>query len=1182
MRQARAFWLCLLCLAVPAGLLAQGVQATMTGRVTDSTGAVIPNVRVEVKNTETNQITPVVTDAVGVYTAPFLRPGAYSVSVEAPGFKTFTRGGLVLNVNATVAVDITLEVGAQSDKITVTEETPLLKTAKADRGSLIDRERVAELPLNGRNPFMLAKMVAGVNYNGNILFERPFDNGAIARWSINGGLYQNNDFLLDGAPNNAQAGTNNIAYVPPVDAVQEFKIQTNSYDAQYGKTSGGITNVSLKSGTNALHGTVYEFARRKAWDANSFQNNAQGLPKDEHYLDQFGWEVDGPFYIPKLYDGRNKSFFLFLYEGYREGTPRPQLLSTPAPEFVQGDFSKLVSAQGKPIVIYDPGTGRDVNGTWVRNPFAGNVIPGNRISPIGQKLLGFYPKPNTTTPGQDYSQSNFFFSGPLALDKDNFYNVVVKLDHQFGQKHHVFFRAGSNDRTEMGYDGGNGIPGPGQSGSLPEKRINDAYVLDWVGVLTPRTVFNARVSFARYLAEDRGDLNKGFDLTSLGFPAATVSQLNGGAYFGRYGVSDYQSMGQYPTGDITNTWAFAPSVNHNRRGHSLKAGADLRWIQYISYNYGYPFYLSFDRGWSQRDYTAGDALSGNSIATMLLGTPSGGYSDFNSIPTYLYKYFAPYVQDDWRVSRKLTLNLGLRWDLNIPANERFNRLNRGFDSNVVNPVDKMIDRTAFPNFPTLKGSLLFAGVNGQPPQAADTYRKAIQPRVGFAYQITSKLVVRGGWGRYYMNPSNSYLQNYGFSYSTPMVTTLDGGRTGIPNLIANPFPNGIKLPPGASLGALSYLGSGFNYVNPDFRLPYVNQFSLGFQYELPWHTKVEVSYVGNRGNDEQTSASLNYYSADLRKQCNLMEGGNPLYCDQRVPNPFYQLAPFAGTTNYSSSTIGRTSLWNPYPEFGSLTTQMRNDGKTWYNSLQVVYETRMKGGLNLMANYTLSKMMYRSGFNDIQNGVLQQGIYQWDRPHSLNIATVYALPFGPGKHWLNSSHGFWSRLVGGWQNTVMFQYQSGWPQAMPNGLYLKPAEIQNIDWSAPTIRGFSPCVAKWNDNNTITLQSFSVAAGCTDYNFLIAPRYTPSRFTPNYDSRLRTHALPLADVSLNKSTRITEKTTLQFRAEAFNVTNTFWLGLQQFNSSLTSSTFGTINKGGVSFGNGNQPRYFQLAVKFLW
>src|SRR5438105_571189 len=352
----------LFCLCVPAGLLAQGVEATLRGLVADSSGAAVPGARVEVKNTGTNRVTATVTDSAGQYAAPFLQPGTYSVTVEASGFKKFVREGLILSVGATVAVDMALEVGAVTEQLTVTAESPLLDTAKADRGTLVDQKTVAEMPLNGRNPLMLAKIAAGVNFNGTVIYQRPFDNGAIAQWTINGGLYQSNEFLLDGAPNNAQAGSNNIAYVPPVDAVQEFKIQTNSYDEQYGHTSGGIVNVSLKSGTNAVHGTAYEFARRKAWDANSFQNNAVGAPKGEHYLDQYGGQIGGPVYIPKLYNGRNKSFFMFDYERYRENTPRPFTLSVPAPEFSTGDFSKLVNGVGQQIVIYDPATGKDVNG----------------------------------------------------------------------------------------------------------------------------------------------------------------------------------------------------------------------------------------------------------------------------------------------------------------------------------------------------------------------------------------------------------------------------------------------------------------------------------------------------------------------------------------------------------------------------------------------------------------------------------------------------------------------------------------------------------------------------------------------------------------------------------------------------------------------------------------------------
>jgi hypothetical protein len=1143
----------------------------------------VPNVTVSVKNVDTNQVTQALSDRGGEYNAPFLAPGRYSATVEAPGFKKLVRDNLVLNIAQTMTLDLTLDVGGVTEQVTVTAEAPLLETSKADRGGVIDRERVHELPLNGRNPFMLAKLVGGVNFNGQIIWERPFDNGAIANWSVNGGRASTNEFLLDGAPNNSQAGSNNIAYVPPVDSVQEFKIQTNSYDSQYGHTGGGIINVSLKSGTNQLHGAVYEFARRKGWDANSFQNNAQRLPKDAHYLDQFGWQVEGPILIPKIYDGRNKSFFMFNYEGYREGTPRPQTLSVPAKEFLGGDFSKNVDGQGRLITVYDPRSGRDVNGVWTRDPFAGNLIPNDRINPIAKNILGYFPAPNVHTAGDDYTVNNYFFSGPDALDKDRFYNLVIKFDQQFGSKHHLFFRHGSNDRTQMAFDNSNAIVGPGARGSLPEKRINDAYVLDWVGIMTPRTVANVRISFARYLDQDRGDQNQGFDPAKLGFPTSLTSQLPGGAFFGVYAISDYQTLGQYPTGSITNTVSLAPNLSRTAGAHALKAGIDMRWIQYITTSLGNPLNLSTNRGATQRDYNRGDGLSGNSAASFLLGTLSSGSSDLNLLPTYLYRYYAPWVQDDWRFSRRLTLNLGLRWDFNVPANERYNRLNRGFDLNLTNPVDQMIDRARFPGFPTVHGGLLFAGVNGQPRNAANTYMKAVQPRFGFAYQLNSKLVMRGGWGRYYSNPSNSYLQSVGFNNSTSVVTSLDGGRTPILNLLSNPFPTGLQPPPGSSLGPLTFLGRAISFVNPDFVLPHVDQFSFGFQYELLGHSKIEASYVGSRSGDLQSSTNINTYDLAFRKQCNLMEGGNPLFCDQLLPNPYAGLAPFAGTSLFSNATISRATLANPYTAFGGLTQQMRNDGKVWYNSLQLTYEVRLRGDLNVLANYTLSKAIDQDGsFNDYQNRVLQRSVSQYDRPHNLTVASVYNLPFGKDKRFLHSSNGLVSRLVGGWQNTVTFTYTSGLPWSLPsNVLYVKDATMHNIDWSAPIVKGVTPCVAQWNDNGSITMQPASVTAGCTDYNFLIAPRYAP-RFTPLRDPRLRMNSPPSADVSLNKTTVITERMRLQFRAEAFNVTNTYWFGRQQFNSTATSSAFGTLNKASIAFTNTNQPRYVQLGLKFLW
>jgi len=1158
----------------------QEFRATMTGRVTDTTSSVVPNAVVQVKNVGTNEVAATNTDNQGNYTVPFLRPGTYSVSVEVAGFKKFTRDGLVLNVGQTAAVNISLEVGAVTESVTVTAATPLLETAKADRGGVVDSLRVREIPLNARNPFMLSMMVAGVQYNGNAIYQRPFDNGAIAEWTINGSTSRSNEFLLDGVPNNAQAGGNNIALVPPVDAVEEFKIQTNSYDAQFGHTGGGIVNVSLRSGTNAFHGVAWEFARRNAWDANSFQNNAARAPRAGHFLDQYGFQVEGPIYFPKLYDGRNRSFFMMTLEDYHEGTPNPLNLSVAAPEFRTGDFSRLVDGRGQPIAIYDPTTGVQVGSEWRRTAFAGNRIPQNRINPIASKILNFMPQPNQTTPGQEYSTLNFFVAGGDNIAKDDFYNLALKFDQNIGDKHRIFFRHASNDRTETRNT--NGIKeGPGQDGQHPLKRVNDAYVLDWVTTLSPTLILNVRTSFSRYIEGSRGDGNIGFDKTTLGFPASLVRQLPAGPFFGRYDFTGYLSLGRHFGFNYTNTFSMHPTVTKIWRGHSIKTGVDMRWIQYLTQNAGNPLVLSANRNFTQREFNRGDALSGNSIATWLLGTPTGGSVDYNLFPTHLYKYFSPYVQDDWKVTPRLTLNLGLRWDFNVSANERYDRLNRSFEPGVVNPADRLVDRRQFPTLPQLTGGLLFAGVGGVPRTSADLDQNNIQPRIGVAYQWRDKWVFRAGWGRTYLNPNNDYLQTNGFSQSTPYISSNDGGRTAISNRINDPFSDGVILPPGNTLGLATFLGRGFNFVNPRFGIPYVNQFSAGFQFELPNQSKVEVSYVGSRTKRMQDSLAFNEMDAAFRRRCNLMEAGSPFFCDERIPNPFQNLAPFTGTNHFTDTTLSRSQMARPRPHFTGLTEVTRNDGEMWYNSMQVVFETRSKAGINLLGTYTLSKQVRREGYLDVQNVVMQQGLTQWDRPHRLTAAIIYQLPFGQGKRLANTSHRVWNRLVSGWEATTFTIYQSGRPWDMPGNVLPLKEGMVTPDWSAPRPYGVRPCVQRWNDNGSITPQAYSVSQGCTDYNFLISPRFSP-RFTPFRDGRVRLHSRPLFDVSLNKTTQITENTKIQFRAESFNVTNTYLFYAGGFVNNPEDANFGNVNKATVGFGSTTFPRHVQLGIKFIW
>ena len=386
-------------------------------------------------------------------------------------------------------INAQLGVGGITESVSVSAESPLLETSKADRGTVIDSARIAELPLQSRSPMALVVLVAGVNYNAQAIYLRPFDNGALAAWSMNGGASSNNEFLLDGAPNNANQGGNNIAYVPPAEAVQEMKISTNSYDAQYGRTAGGVVNVSLKSGTNSFHGVVYDFMRRKALAANSFLLNSQNRPKTDQYIDQYGFSVDGPIF-------KNKTFFLFNGEKYREGTPAPLFSTVPTPAMKNGDFSGLVDASGNLIRIYDPNTGRDVNGVWTRDPFPGNRIPADRINATAKAIMKYYPDPNGTTAGVAPWQQNLQWAE--HFNKDLFWNWVGKVDHNFGANDRAFFRWGENERNEVGNRGNAIRSGPAQDGQLPLWRANRALVGDWVHIFGAGTVFNLRVGYTYY------------------------------------------------------------------------------------------------------------------------------------------------------------------------------------------------------------------------------------------------------------------------------------------------------------------------------------------------------------------------------------------------------------------------------------------------------------------------------------------------------------------------------------------------------------------------------------------------------------------------------------------------------------------------------------------------------------
>ncbi|MBM3811179.1 MAG: TonB-dependent receptor [Acidimicrobiia bacterium] len=1175
-------------------MVAQEFRATISGRVLDSSGGAVANAKVQAVNTANSETSNANTDTSGVYSIPFLRPGSFKLSVTAPGFKQFNRENITLQVGQIAGIDITLEVGAVTESINVTAESALLETQSASRIGVINTKQVSELPLNARNPFMLGAMMSGVTFRGAAIWQRPFDNGAIAEWSVNGGRQSNNEFLMDGAPNNAQMGNNNIAYVPVVDAVQEFSVQQNSYDSQYGKTGGGVFNVVLKSGTNDHHVTGWEFLRRVWLDANTFQNNSVGAARPAHRLDQYGFMVDGPLTIPGLFkkDGKVRAFYLGTIEDYYELWPQFLRNSYPTTEMRGGDFSRLTAANGQPVAIYDPNTANfAANGDPIRAPFPGNRIPESRIHPVARAVTQFMPAPNAVTPGVRHATQNLL--NPEYPAVDNFYNLILKFDFNLGDKDRAFFRHASNDRTEDRCV--NGVcTGPGTDGQQPFQRINDAYVLDWVRTVSPNTVLNVRASNNRFIEKGFGRANEGFDVTKLGISSALLGTLPSPVYFGRWNINGYSSLGRGQSINITNSFNLAGNVTKIRGAHTIKFGVDLRRTHFIQQNSGDILSFTGETRWTQRLWNQGEPTAGDGYASFLIGGV-GGSSNFPLYPFFRQWYFSPYFQDDWKVSRKLTLNLGLRWDWTPSPDEKYNRINRGYNASAPTPLAQQIPAAMlaqYPNLRNLTGALQFAGVDGNPTVVGDNDWNNWQPRVGVAYQLTQSLVMRGGYGLYNLNPNNNFLETIGFSTSTPLVNSLDDGRTLIPNLLANPYPSGINQPVGSSRGALTFVGQNFNWYNPTMRTPYVHQFSFGFQRQLSNGSTLDISYVGSRTVGANTERDFNIPSLDFRKTCNLLEGGNPNFCNAQMPNPFRGIEAFRGTAHFTAANLSRFQLNRPFSQFnGNLQERGRGESNIWYNSLQINYNVRMGKNLTLLANYTLSKMVERWGYNDPYANVMQQGLYFNDRPHFIKFSTVYDLPIGRGKALAGNAGGVLNKFIGGWTFSTYSQIASGEPTNLPGLIPLRDPRTVGGDWTgsidykAHQVRAWNPCVLRQFNDGTTTPQQFSINRGCgtdpANYAWLLPADYAP-RVTPSRSGQIRKQSLFNMDMALSKTTHITERMRIQFRLEAFNATNYYYFGRNEsYNGNGNDPNFGTLFPNQASTQNG-YPRQVQIGIKFLY
>jgi Carboxypeptidase regulatory-like domain/TonB-dependent Receptor Plug Domain len=1208
MKRLQLIVTCLLVYLIAPVVFAQEFRAVVNGKVTDPDKAVIPGAVVMVMNLGTNEVVRVTTDTAGNYTVPFLNPGSYSITVEAIGFKKYTRTKQGLQVGQTATINIELELGAANETVNITAEDPLLEQGNADRGTVIDNSIITELPLNARNPFMLAALTPGVTFDGDNIYQRPFDNGAVGTFSFNGTPSRNNEFMLDGAPNNAMVGGgNNIGMVPPVDAVQEFKIVTNAYDAQYGRTSGGVINVSLKSGSNSFHGSVYEFARRNFMDANYLVSNYRGIPAGQfqnvdgtlsdapHLLDQYGFQINGPIWIPKLYNGRNKTFFLFSFEDYNEQSPNPEVRTVPTDEFLRGDFRNLTDAAGNMIPIYNPYTTHMVGTQWVRDQFENNIIPDSMIHPLAKKLMPYYPKSNQTAKSGEPWRNNY--SDIPNMARDDFTNWAFKIDRRISENDKVYFRYGHNKRTEMRHQ--NGITdGPAQYGQLPLIRINHSSVVDWVHTFNTSLVLNVRASANRFVEDASTGAGLNFNLTELGFPQSLADQAPA-KIFPRIELgSGYVRLGrgQFVV-EPTNVFTFQPNVIWMRGNLTIRSGLDMRYTQYSNNNSGDVVSLNFNRNFTRRIYNDGNDPTGHTVASFLLGAVAGGSIVYNAAPIYMWKYYAPWTQFDWKVNPRLTINLGARWDFNTPVKERFDRRSYIFDPSPINPASNRINGTTFPDYTQLKGGLRFLNLDDSPGTAWKFDTNNIQPRFGFAFSLNEKTVLRGGIGRFYLNPTPQG-HGAGFSITTPLVGSTDGGRTPIADTNRF-FPNGVLVPPGTSRGLETSLGQSINYSNPNFEIPYVHSFSFGFQRQLGWKTVFEMSYVGTRGYKLPSSyGGINEPSADIRRLCDVTRGGDRSYCDQDLTNPFRNVTGFEGTGLFNDSTRDRYLLLRPYPHFNRITETERNEGRSWYNSLQVIANRRLSNGLSLNASYTFSKAMERVPGTVTEDFRLtrgeSRGLASEDRPHRITFAGIFYLPVGRDKRFFRGMPRALNAVFGGWEMAGAIIRESGRPWDFPNPednlpiVYLGGGELSNSQRER-TIKGeeymmaFKPCVERRENNRNnanfgkYILTPSSISYGCTAPNFRVVETYE-TYTAPLRDAKFRRPAFTQIDVNFAKNWRIREKHTLQLRIEAFNLFNTPMFNRINYNRDVNSAEFGAINKSTQR--QNNFPRQFQLAVKY--
>jgi hypothetical protein len=1013
---------------------AQDFRGGITGRITDAQGGRLPGATVTATHVATNVASTSTTDSAGDYSLPYLPTGTYRLTVELSGFKKVVRDGIEVRIGDRLSIDVPLQVGQVEETVTVQAETPLLETRSGSAGQVIDEKQIAFMPLSDGNPFVLARLAPGVAYHGDLKFSRPFDNAGTSDFTADGGPGRN-EFTLDGSPNMTHG--RRVAFVPPANAVQEFKVETAAFDAQQGHTAGATVNVTLKSGTNALRGDAYYHYRDEALSGNDFFLERADRPKDTLDYKRYGFSVGGPVALGKLYDGRNKTFFFGAFEWLPDQFPEPGQFTVPTVAQRGGDFSALLS-QG--VVIYDPLTAvLRADGRVERQPFPGNIIPTNRLSPIALEVLKYYPLPNQAGDAQG---RNNYISG--SARGDEFYTMNYRVDHNLTDKQRFFVRYSRNDRQE--YRGNwigdlNGIKPIGNY----LFRINDALNADHVWTMSSSSLLNVRASWSRFKEPNIRQHQNIFDPASLGFPASTTQYFGSNKYFPNINFDDgqYADIGQNFAGAQNSTiYSFQPTWTLMRGKHSFRTGYDFRtYLNDQSPDVHSAGRYDFGRASLTRQLdNSPNAAIGQDLAALMLGFPNGGTIDRSADRFNQVLYNGVFFQDDWRVTSKLTLNLGLRWEYETGPTERDNRNVRGFDPDaeltITAAAQAAYAASPIPQIPAsafrVRGGLQFA--SDANPSSVNGDLNNVQPRLGFAYQANEKTVVRGGWAIYAVPSLFDLTGIYqpGFSQGTSLVPSLNTGVT-IRATLATPFPDGVAEPPGSSLGPNTFLGRGIGRFND--QLDYINgqsmRWVLSVQRELPGQWLVEGAYVASRSYDLTTDFALNPVPRQYLSTSSVRDQATIDFLTANVTNPFRGLLPGEGL---NSTTAQRQQLLRPYPQFQNIDVR-RYDGSSHFDSIQGRITRRFRGGYQLDTSYTWSDFKEKATRLNETDPDYEERFQETHLPHRLVVNGIWELPFGRARRFGRDSNAVVNALAGDWNISFIWNWQSGRPNMAMGNVY---------------------------------------------------------------------------------------------------------------------------------------------------